>query len=66
MPHIAAPSGGFLLENTMQFLAGFICASAIAGLIWGYRAWITKKATDLEARIEQSAKDVVGKVKAKL
>lgn len=50
----------------MQFLAGFLTASAIAGLIWGYRIWLTKKATDWENTLEQSAKDVTDKVKAKL
>ena len=50
----------------MQFMAGFIAAAAIAGLIWGYRAWLTKKADDLEAQLKQSAQDVTDKVKAKL
>ena len=50
----------------MQFMAGFITAAALAGFIWGYRAWLTKKANDLEAQLEQSAKDVTDKVKAKL
>ena len=50
----------------MQFMSGFITASFLAGIIWGYRAWLTKKADDLAAQLEQSIKEVTDKVKAKL
>jgi hypothetical protein len=53
-------------ENTMAFMSGFITAAAIAGFIWGYRAWLTKKADDLAAQLKQSIKEVTDKVKAKL
>jgi len=50
----------------MAFMSGFITAAAIAGFIWGYRAWLTKKADDLAAQLKQSIKEVTDKVKAKL
>ena len=49
-----------------SFMAGFAMCAVLAGLIWGYRAWLAKKADNLEAQLKQSAQDVTDNVKAKL
>lgn len=50
----------------MQFMAGFITAAALAGFIWGYRAWLTSQANKAIAQAEQAVKDTAAKVTAKL
>lgn len=49
-----------------SFMAGFATAAVLAGLIWGFRVWLTKKANDEIAQAEQLAKDAASKAVNKL
>ena len=44
-----------------SFMAGFATCAVLAGLIWGYRKWLTSQAL----KAEQSVKDTAAKVTAK-